>query len=87
MPSMGPGAIIKAETFAESGNSERRGTWGNYMDWHLRAKELGVSNVQVVLRRRLHASNQSREREQLSPRLRANPQGFARSAPEPAVKR
>lgn len=63
MPSMGPGAIIKAETFRRVGQFRSQGDVGEFMDWHLRARELGVSSLmlpQVVIRRRLHASNQSR---------------------------
>lgn len=64
MPSMGPGAIIKAETFRRVGPFRSHGQVGEFMDWHLRANELGVTSLmlpQVVLRRRLHASNESRE--------------------------
>lgn len=62
MPSMGLGAIITAEASRRVGPFRMQGQVGEFMDWHLRANELGVNSLmlpQVVVRRRLHASNQS----------------------------
>jgi len=64
MPSMGPGAIIRADAFERVGPFRSHGQVGEFIDWHLRASELGLHSVmlpQVVLRRRLHDSNQSSE--------------------------
>jgi glycosyltransferase involved in cell wall biosynthesis len=66
MPSRGPGAIIKAEAFRRVGPFRAQGQVGEFIDWHLRADEIGLKSMmlpQVVIRRRLHASNQSREQQ------------------------
>jgi GT2 family glycosyltransferase len=64
MPSPGPGAIIKAEVFRRVGPFRSHGQVGEFVDWHLRANEVGLNSLtlpQVVVRRRLHATNESRE--------------------------
>ena len=64
MPSMGLGALIKAEAFRRVGPFRSHGQVGEFIDWHLRANELGLTSMtlpQVVVRRRLHASNETRE--------------------------
>lgn len=61
-PSQGLGAIIKAEAFRRVGPFRSHGKVGEFIDWQLRAKELGLQTLmlpQVVCQRRLHASNQS----------------------------
>ena len=59
-PSMGVGAIIRADAFRRVGRFRTAWRVGEFMDWHLRANELGLTRMtipEIVARRRLHAGN------------------------------
>jgi glycosyltransferase involved in cell wall biosynthesis len=59
-PSQAVGAIISSDAFRRVGPFRSHGQVGEFIDWQLRANELGLQTLtlsQVVYRRRLHASN------------------------------
>jgi glycosyltransferase involved in cell wall biosynthesis len=63
IPSQGVGAIIRADAFQRVGTFHSPGKVGEFLDWQSRARDYGLTSrmlPQVVLRRRLHATNLSR---------------------------
>jgi glycosyltransferase involved in cell wall biosynthesis len=66
--------VIRATAFRRVGPFDPRWQIGNFIDWYLRAQEVGLRSAmlpEVVLRRRLHADN-------MGTRERASRQAYAR---------
>jgi glycosyltransferase involved in cell wall biosynthesis len=83
-PAPMPGAtrsamLIRREAHLRVGEADPRWTFGEYIDWHARAVELGLRGLMlpdVVLMRRLHARNSTRR----SPEARIDYVRIAREA-------
>jgi glycosyltransferase involved in cell wall biosynthesis len=74
-----PAMLIRREAYSRVGEADTRWKFGEFIDWHARAVELGLRGLMlpdVVLMRRLHARNSTRQ----SPEARVDYVRIAREA-------